>query len=125
MTPTGGSYSQYNACVKVAHTEFAQECGLCDPKTCDPAPTKSPESGPLPTSPPNTQMCGVETCTQIVLESTACAVKCYTCGDRIDYLINEGSSESEACLYVGNEFPSICGPCIPEGLTNVPTPSSK
>lgn len=69
--------------------------------------------------------CGVETCTQEVLDTIACkGNECYSCGARITYLIGEGSTETEACLKVaGDEFPTECGPCLPNVPSNAPTPS--
>ena len=71
--------------------------------------------------------CGVETCTQEVLDTIACkGNECYSCGARITYLIGEGSTETEACLKVaGDEFPTECGPCLPNVPSNAPTPSSE
>lgn len=120
MSGEGGSLTEYNACVKIAVEEFPGTCGPCNPDSCDPTPT---QSSVVPTSSPKPQMCGVESCTQSVLDAEACGNQCHKCGDRIKFLITNGSLEIDACLQVGTEFPHICGPCIPEGLTNAPTPS--
>lgn len=54
--------------------------------------------------------CGVNTCTQDVLDTLAGT---YTCGARIDDLIKvESMSEEDACAQVGGEeFPKECGGC--------------
>jgi len=124
MTPEGGSQTEYEACFQVAVTEFPEVCGPCNPVTCNPTLTNSPDDAPSPTRSPNYQMCGVDSCTQIVLDTMAClGDECYTCGERVNYLIGEGVSEIEACLQVGtDEFPNICGACS-EGLTYAPTES--
>jgi len=71
------------------------------------------------------QKCGVETCTQEILDTNACAGNdCYSCGDRINYLIGTGFTETAACLKIArDEFPSECGPCLPDVPSSAPTPS--
>lgn len=66
-------------------------------------------------------MCGTDTCTQDVLDAEACDDSkggCYSCESRMNYLINDlGYSELEACEEIAyNQFPLVCGGCIPEDL---------
>ncbi len=52
-----------------------------------------------------------DTCTDDVLGSMAGE---FECRSRINYLINEGTSEYDACYQISvTEYPDICGPCNP------------
>lgn len=90
------------------------------------APSRNPTFSPskkvtLAPSTPN-QMCGCTSCTEDVLDSLADG---HTCRGRIDWVVgNYGYSEADACKFVGDEYPSICGKCHTGkcGLTS-PTPS--
>mmetsp|Transcript_10574 Transcript_10574/g.22759 ORF Transcript_10574/g.22759 Transcript_10574/m.22759 type:complete len:688 (+) Transcript_10574:124-2187(+) len=97
-----------------------------------PGPTSSPS--PKPTSSPSVLQtyCGCPECTSLVWDSFACnsdMTECYTCGERISFKqSNEGGAmpEPEACAFVSNEFPTICGQCnsntcIPGDPTWTPT----
>ena len=76
-----------------------------------PIATEQPTSSPVRSEP---KYCGCHDCTDEVWAAMAGA---YPCGDRITYMKSEwgGSlSDEEACAFVSNEFPSICGPyCDP------------
>jgi len=72
-------------------------------------------------------LCGLPACTTEVLNRQANAPDSSgTCMGRIEWVIaNEyqGLDEPGACQLVGEEFPSICGPCAPYGLPDgVPPP---
>jgi len=141
---TQNGYSEYDACSLVAGDEFPDICGGCDPGTCNIESTPSPTDAPVeptdapvaptprpslratssPTkSPPvdNGPKCGCESCNDSVLDRL---VGPYSCGSRIDYLINEGSPENEACVRVaGDEFSDICGDCDPNTCNLPPVES--
>jgi len=66
-------------------------------------------------------MCGIESCTETVLNTRACnqksgKSKCPTCWDRINKnMIKKSLSENEACIKVAErKFPSECGLCNPD-----------
>jgi len=91
--------TEYEACYQVGVTEFPNICGGCSPASED----DSKET----TTAPSTFKCSQSNCTSSVLAAAAGA---FTCGDRIDYLINGGMSEVEACsLVAGFQFPAACG----------------
>ena len=80
-------YTEQEACNRVGGREHPSECGVCNPIDCDKQ----------------------DTCTTEVLNSSAGGP---TCLERITFLIEAGSSESEACKQVaGVEFAPECGPC--------------
>ena len=76
------------------------------------APTPTPA---IPSASENDKIldCGQpETCTKEVLNSLAGA---YTCGARIEWLINSvRESEKDACNKVAHEYSEICGGCKPK-----------
>jgi len=83
------------------------------------SPTKSPSEKPSTSpleSPPPPARCGCQSCTDEVWDTFAGA---YQCGDRIEWMANPFggglSTEEEACRFVSDEFPTICGPaCDPD-----------
>ena len=66
--------------------------------------------------------CSCKSCSDQVLGVIADG---YTCGSRIDWLINtQNFSELDACRKVSDEFPSICGPsCHPDQCSVTVSPS--
>jgi len=134
--------SEYDACALVGGEEFPSICGPCDPNTCSDdtsrptEPPINPTTAPVePTAPiePETvtptpdPKCGCESCTEEVLDRIANG---FRCGGRIDWLINNGATENDACSQVGGEeYPSICGLCDPNtcdqivDLPETPIPS--
>lgn len=105
------SYTEVDACRRVAGDEFDEDCQMCNPHTCQVE-----------------KLCGdIPTCTVEALEAMACDSSlggCYQCGERIKYLISNGVSNAEACHQITvEEFPDECGRCsAAQGPTNVPTP---
>ncbi|CAB9505198.1 Hemolysin-type calcium-binding repeat (2 copies) [Seminavis robusta] len=107
--------SEEDACRLVAGSEFGDVCGPnCDPDRCEgyiPVTLESlePTITPFPTPAPK---CGCDDCAQAwgLLAGDS------TCGERIQYLMDAGSPEEEACRLVASvEFPFICGPsCDPD-----------
>jgi hypothetical protein len=99
----------------VAGVEFGDVCGPnCDPNRCEgyipPVPaTAAPTVSPAPTSTPK---CGCDDCA----EAYDLVAGEFTCGERIEFLMNSGSSEEAACRQVaGLDFPFLCGPsCDPD-----------
>ena len=78
------------------------------------APTPSPVAAP-------SNICGTETCTQTVLDTLACNDQlggCYTCGSRINYLVNTLMyAPADACEIIGfSQFMTECGGCMPDRL---------
>jgi len=72
--------------------------------------------------PYTSSMCGIESCTETVLNRIACKdgkVCDKTCGTRINKLMDKKSySEAKACTQVAKQkFPSICGLCNPHDPT--------
>ena len=73
-------------------------------------------------------MCGVSTCTGAVLATMAedpnrPNLDSGTCGDRIRWAMEAHEeppwtrkSEADACQLVGEQFPSLCGPCAPNSI---------
>lgn len=95
--------NQHEACVQVAHFEFPDVCGACDPTTCE-------------KQPPTATRCFCPACQEDILSRQATdASGTFSCGSRIDWLIEHGAAEEDACLQVSSvEFPNICGPqCDP------------
>lgn len=92
--------TETNACAQVGGQEFPSVCGACDPSSCDGGGNEL------------SYHCGCEGC-----DDTALAIQAgdFTCGERIDYLVNTGQSEEQACSAVaGDEFTNVCGPvCDP------------
>ena len=79
--------TEIDACNRIGGQEFPVECGACNPIDCG----------------------NPETCTSAVLDTDAGGA---TCGERIQFLIGNGSTETSACkLIAGQEFPNECGPC--------------
>ncbi len=65
----------------------------------------------------------MQLCTEEVLNTMAGE---YTCGARINWLINtQGFAELDACRRVaGDEFPCDCGPCNPDTCWDITNPSA-
>eukprot|EP00934_Nitzschia_sp_Nitz4_P000424 Nitzschia sp. Nitz4//scaffold236_size30323//4352//6175//NITZ4_007984-RA/size30323-processed-gene-0.20-mRNA-1//-1//CDS//3329543481//424//frame0 len=129
-------YTETDACEVIASLQFPDECGGCSPSKASltapptPTPTVTPVETPIETgsrAPVSYDMCFSQSCTQEVLDTEACDSLlggCYTCGERLDYLISElGYSETAACQAVGySQFPTICGGCRPEYSTETIEP---
>lgn len=88
-----------------------------------PLPTTPAPSAAAPAAAPvaASNICGTATCTQTVLDTLACNDQlggCFTCGSRIDYLINTLSyAPADACEIVGfSQFLTECGGCMPDQL---------
>jgi GR25 family glycosyltransferase involved in LPS biosynthesis len=66
--------------------------------------------------------CGVSTCTDLVLNTLVQGPNANApCGSRIDWVVaNMGMGEAEACQYIGETFPDVCGACAPGGAPSVP-----
>jgi hypothetical protein len=94
--------SEHDACYRVSVDEFPDSCGPCNPDT--PVEEAPPVEGAIDCHVP-------ESCTNAVLDSMADA---FTCRARIQYLINGGLPERDACYRVAvDEHPDPCGPCDP------------
>eukprot|EP00565_Helicotheca_tamesis_P008526 CAMPEP_0185725130 /NCGR_PEP_ID=MMETSP1171-20130828/1449_1 /TAXON_ID=374046 /ORGANISM="Helicotheca tamensis, Strain CCMP826" /LENGTH=572 /DNA_ID=CAMNT_0028393167 /DNA_START=91 /DNA_END=1809 /DNA_ORIENTATION=- len=68
--------------------------------------------------------CGCDACTNKILSTRAGGVKC---GDRIEFKeSSEGGSLSraDACAFVANEWPDICGPCECAAPVTTPVPTT-
>jgi len=108
---------EVQACEQVAHFEFPNECGGCDPtmriETSRPPPSRPPPSPP-PSSPPPAPRCGTTTCTSAVWATLAGA---FSCGARITWLREvQLLDERAACARVASvEYPNECGGCEPDG----------
>jgi hypothetical protein len=92
-------HSEIHACRIVAGTEYPDECGACDPDSCQVQ-----------------SFCEVPTCTVEVLETPACNDSmggCHQCGERIRYLMDsQGYTTADACERVSQQqFPEECGLC--------------
>lgn len=103
----------HDACALVAGEQFPQDdlCGPCNPATCEPVH-----------GPHKNEVCGCSRCFDSVL---ALDVNGSTCGERINFLLNEKPdeypTEQDACHQVaGVEFPSICGPNCDPDLCDAP-----
>jgi len=99
-----------DACRIVAGIEFSEECGNCDPDNCQEfteAPSEINTTSTVTLSP----KCGCNDCEAASYRLAGDS----TCGDHIDFLMQQGSTEEEACHRVAHgEFPFICGPaCDP------------
>jgi hypothetical protein len=96
---TSRGRSEIEACSQVAESEFASDCGACDPNTCNP-PT--PEI-----------RCGCNDCTEAIWNTDAGGD---TCGNRISWLQTaKGYSEEDACRLIADaEFPLQCSDCDSE-----------
>ncbi len=109
------------ACSRVAG-EFPAICGACDCGRGLPETWPSLVRSPFPTfvDPPS---CGCAACTDSIWLSTADS---FTCGARINWVVQQGNSIDVACSTVAGEFPSICGACRCGGsdtsLSLVPSP---
>ena len=104
--------SEYDACYQIGVTEYPDVCGRCNPgENVNGASSGATVEGT--SSPTTTLTCNKpSTCTAEVLGAFAGA---YPCGDRIEYVMERGLSEVEACRVVAVvEFPSVCGGCSPD-----------
>lgn len=106
-SPQGESLRFVEACRFVAG-EFPDVCGPCNPDSC------SAENGEEEEEAADNPCPFCDACTSDVLNQLAGA---FSCGGRINYLLTpEGGSLSneEACQFVAEEFPDVCGPaCHP------------
>ena len=105
---------ELDACRIVAGLEFADACGNCDPNTCqDIAVTDTPAepATPAPSVTPAAPKCGCNDCEAAYNLFAGDS----TCGERIEFLMDGGATEDEACRRVANvEYPFLCGPsCDP------------
>lgn len=96
------NYTEIDACRRVARDEHPDECGACNPDSCQVQ-----------------AFCGDElatSCTLEVLATDACNDSfggCHPCGERIRYLVDSKGRNStiESCEAVGQQFPEECGQC--------------
>lgn len=101
--------SERASCNIVAHVQFREECGACDPEEC---PQRA-----IP-------RCGCSEC-EAVWDSVADG---YSCGARITWLQTASTlghlyTEDEACLEIGaNQYSSVCGACACNGDIPASTP---
>jgi len=100
-----------SAACELVSTEYPTICGPeCDPRSCDDL-TSSPSS--VPSAKPSDTPCGCSSCTEAALDTMAGD---YSCGARIDWKRSPGGgslSEVDACEFVADEFPGVCGYCNP------------
>lgn len=99
------NYTEIDACRRVAVEEYPDECGACNPDSCQVQ-----------------SFCGVASCTMDVLKTQACDDTrngCHQCGERIRYLVDSmGLTPIDACARVADEqFPVECGACSVNGAT--------
>lgn len=99
-----GGLSERDACREVG-LEFPNECGACEPDSCD-APR-----------------CGCRTCDSAALSTKATDQNgSFSCGSRIDWIMEnrpDANSEEAACSVVSGEFPEVCGRfCDPDRCNN-------
>jgi len=110
-------YSERDACAQVAGEEYPNECGVCDPDSCNPPapPTERPQSSPI-------GRCGCSECDEDAWNAMAGDS---SCGSRIEWLQSELLyEERDACSQVSSEeFPDECGKCDPSQC-NIATPST-
>lgn len=94
--------SEEDACYKIAHDEFPDDCGKCDARHCNMA------------IPEYHFHCGCTACTDSVWFRDAEGI---TCGKRIDWLQTFDGGEMslmKACKKIAEkEYPKICGACNP------------
>lgn len=102
--------TEKEACFQIAVTEFPEVCGACSPGSEPPVEDILEEQ--FEAVPGDVLTCNnPATCTFAVLGRNAAG---FSCGDRIHYIMNQGSTEIEACRRVASmEFPSACGGCEP------------
>ena len=108
--------SETAACAQIAGRDFPAECGLCFPNGPIDDVVNVPADGDESTGNESTNVNALtclqpEHCTNIVLDRMAGG---FSCRDRIEWLMGGGDSEEIACEQVaGEEFPDVCGECIP------------
>jgi hypothetical protein len=92
-----------DACYRIAHDEFPDYCGACDPRHCGQVEDYKDH-----------YHCDCITCND---DSWTTEADGSTCGDRIEWLQRTDGSNMgylEACQTIGNnEFPTQCGGCDP------------
>lgn len=99
-------FEMQHACRVVGGQEFPDECGACNPDTCEPVH-----------GPDTEYRCGCSRCSDAVWNLDAEGA---TCGARVNYLMQEHSdlypTELDACKQVAQvEYPNICGSnCAPD-----------
>eukprot|EP00980_Cylindrotheca_fusiformis_P031452 scaffold26388_cov127-Cylindrotheca_fusiformis.AAC.1 len=128
--------SEESACASMS-SKFPDSCGNgCNPTTCQDTPT--PTTTMEEASPAAAIDCGCPaSCTSEALGTMASdGVASISCGERIQWAMNNQKvSQEEACLAIGNRFPTECGgpECDPnqcatitttEAPVSVPTPRS-
>jgi hypothetical protein len=133
-------FAASRACRTVAGTDFPQQCGACNPDTCATSRANGAKSNSNTGANANSNSnananpsarCGCDTCQANALAADAGG---YSCGDRIQYLVEQMSNtyptEQAACRQVaGVEFPTQCSPCNPDqcsspSVTAAPTISN-
>jgi hypothetical protein len=68
-----------------------------------------------------TYYCDCPSCTQAVMSQNADG---HSCGNRMNWMMEtKGMSQLDACKFVADEFPSICGSCHADRCRSVPTPT--
>jgi len=126
------NFSERDACIQVAGTEFPTQCAICNPETCDtvqpPRPSPSPPPPtPSPLPPPSQDNCGCPECDDV----WNVVVNSFSCGQRIGWLQSDMSTiaggpyeETVACSMVASEeYPIECGKCDPSKCNNNSTES--
>jgi len=63
-----------------------------------------------------------QTCSDVWNTPASYNGETYTCGARIEYLMQHGTSENDAKCRVAGEIPSICGVCCGAGPAPAPSP---
>ncbi|GKY91413.1 hypothetical protein MPSEU_000113600 [Mayamaea pseudoterrestris] len=117
------------ACTLVAK-QFPDACGACSPSMCDrdvvgvggnlttilPMPDTNTTTS-LPAAPTD-YFCDCDACTMDVLDVMTEGNA--TCGDRLTFLLDQGTNETAACSIISDQFPAECGVCNPFSCSSGP-----
>jgi hypothetical protein len=123
----GQGSTERAACILVAK-EFPDVCDACNPLTCEPdTDDSSNNSTDLDTNTTDVDMddnstmadddmmgesfCGCDNCTWVALDTLTDGN--VTCADRLGFLLDQGTNETEACFIISDQFPDECGVCQP------------
>lgn len=81
-------------------------------------PTVSPGSGNVFAN--SNAQCGCSTCDSAAWneQAPAGAGPDFTCGSRINYMMNTGMTQLSACSFVAGQFPDVCAACDPARCDN-------
>ena len=124
----GQGSTERTACALVAK-QFPDVCEECNPTTCESdgsdsnnnvtvvePDTNSTETDDNTTSPEDDFFCGCEACSFPALDTITDGN--VTCGDRLGFLLDQGTNETESCTIVSDQFPDDCGMCNPLNCTD-------